>query len=105
MGRADYLDLGTWNAACSMCGAKRKASELVKNWQGLYRCPGCNEPRQPQDFVRAVPDNQTVPWVQLKLSKYVNICTFNGVSAMPGYATPGCMLPGRFTIDLTQAFQ
>lgn len=62
----DYLELGDWNAACSMCGRKRKASELVKNWQGMYRCPEHNEPRQPQDFVRPVPDIQTPPWVQPK---------------------------------------
>lgn len=47
-----------------MCGRKRKASELVKNWQGMYRCPVHNEVRHPQDFVRAVPDVQTPPWVQ-----------------------------------------
>lgn len=63
-GRADYLDLGSWNARCSMCNFKRKAGELVKNWQGQWRCPVHNESRQPQDFVRAVPDVQTPPWVQ-----------------------------------------
>lgn len=64
MAGRDYLELGSWNALCSMCGRKRKASELVKNWQGMYRCPEHNEARHPQDFVRAVPDVQTPPWVQ-----------------------------------------
>ena len=64
MGRADYLDLGNWNARCSMCGAKYKASQLTKNWQGMYRCSRCQEPRQAQDFVRGVPDIQTPPWIQ-----------------------------------------
>lgn len=64
MGRADYLEEGSWNARCSMCNAKRKASELVKNWQGQWRCPEHNEPRHPQDFVRGVPDIQMAPWVQ-----------------------------------------
>ena len=63
-GRADYLELGDWNAVCYQCGRKRKASTLVQNWQGFYVCPVHNEPRQPQDFVRSVPDNQTPPWVQ-----------------------------------------
>ena len=63
-GRADYLLLGDWNAVCEMCGRKRKASMLVKNWQGGWRCPEHNEPRQPQDFVRATPDTQTPPWAQ-----------------------------------------
>lgn len=63
-GRADYLALGNWNALCSMCGRKRKASEMVRNWEGQYRCPVHNEIRQPQDFVRGVPDIMTPPWVQ-----------------------------------------
>lgn len=64
MGRADYLALGDWNVVCFECGHKRKASQTVRNWQGYYVCPEHNEPRQPQDFVRGVPDNQTAPWVQ-----------------------------------------
>ena len=64
MGQADYLSLGTWNALCSMCGHKFKASQLTKNWQGQYRCSRCQESRHPQDFVRAVPDVQTPPWTQ-----------------------------------------
>lgn len=64
MGKADYLLLGDWNTLCSMCGFKFKASQLSKNWQGQYRCNRCQEARHPQDFVRAVPDVQTPPWVQ-----------------------------------------
>ena len=72
-GRADFLDLGDWNAVCSMCGRKRKASQMVKNWQGMYRCPEHNEARHPQDFVRAVPDVQTPPWVQPPADAYTNV--------------------------------
>ena len=61
----DFYAPGDWNVACSMCGRKRKASELVKNWQGMYRCPEHNDSRHPQDFVRAVPDVQTVPFAQI----------------------------------------
>lgn len=63
-GRADYLVLGDWNAVCGECGKKFKASMLKHHWQGYYVCPRCWEPRQPQDFVRAMPDLQTVPWAQ-----------------------------------------
>ena len=94
MGQADFLDLGNWNARCSMCTFKRKASGLVKNWQGQYRCPLHNEPRQPQDFVRATPDVQTPPWVQTAGVEYVtSVCFPNDTCAVPGYATPGCALP------------
>lgn len=65
-GANDNLILGDWNAVCYQCGFKRKAGRLVRNWQGYYVCPEHNEPRQPQDFVRGVPDTQTPPWTQAR---------------------------------------
>lgn len=63
-GKFDFLQLGDYNTVCYQCGFKRKASYLVRNWQGYYVCPEHNEPRQPQDFVRGVPDIQMPPWTQ-----------------------------------------
>lgn len=71
-GRADFFAPGDWNIACSMCGRKRKASYMVRNWQGLYRCPEHNEPRQPQDFARGVKDIMTVPWAQLETDNFTS---------------------------------
>ncbi len=59
-----YLRLGDWNTVCYECGCKRKASELRRHWQGYYVCPEHWEPRQPQDFVRGIEDQQTPPWTQ-----------------------------------------
>jgi len=92
-GRADFLDLGDWNAVCYQCGRKRKASTLVRHWQGHYVCPEHNEPRQPQDFVRAIPDVQTPPWVQPRSITYGAQCFPNGRTAYPGFAVPGCVMP------------
>lgn len=100
-GPNDFWSPGDWNVACSMCGRKQKASQMVKNWQGLYRCREHNEPRQPQDFVRNVPDIQTVPFSQPETDIDLQVCTFNGLSAIPGYALPDCSLPGRDTFDPT----
>lgn len=94
-GPADYLKVGDFNADCSISGFKRKGSQLVKNWQGQWRIPEFNEPRQPQDFVRGVQDVQTPPWVQHPRENFEQICTYNGISAIPGLAIPGCMIPGR----------
>jgi hypothetical protein len=94
-GRADYFEPGDYNAACSMCGRKRKASQLVRNWMGQWRCPEHNEPRQPQDFVRGVQDIQAAPWVQIQQDYDLGVCTFNACSGIPGYAQPGCMTPSR----------
>lgn len=93
-GRADFLELGAFNVTCSLCGRKRKSNEVVQNWQGMYRCPEHNEPRQPQDFVRAVQDDQTVPFSQPQNTTYVAVCTPDSRSAVPGYAGPGCAMPG-----------
>lgn len=98
-GRADYLALGDWNVACSECGRKRKASQMVKNWQGMWRCPEHNESRHPQDFVRGVQDVQTVPFSQPQIDETVYICSYNSMSAYPGYAYPGCMIPGRTLLN------
>lgn len=75
-GKADYLALGDWNAMCWECGRKFKASTLIRNWQGYYVCPPHWEARQPQDFVRAVPDIQTPPWTQPMPAEQFNISDF-----------------------------
>jgi hypothetical protein len=65
MGRADYYREGDWNAVCYTCGRKRKASELVRHWQGFYACPEHKDNvRHPQDFVRGIPERQSPPWTQ-----------------------------------------
>ena len=61
MGRADYYKRGDWNAICDRCGAKYKASQLKMEWDNLWVCRECWEVRHPQDFVKGVEDDQTVP--------------------------------------------
>ena len=78
-----------------MCGRKRKASTLVRNWQGMWRCPEHDEPRQTQDFVRGVPDNMGVPFAQPPQESFVFLCSINSSCALPGLAGPGCSIPGR----------
>ena len=93
-GKADYLDLGDYNAQCYECGRKFKASTLLRHWQGYYVCPEHWEPRHTQDFVRGVPDAVIPPWVQPMHETFTRFCTPNGLSAVPGQAQPGCMVPG-----------
>lgn len=45
---------------CDRCGFTIYGSESKKTWDGLIVCPDDWEPRHPQDFVRAKPDNQSV---------------------------------------------
>jgi len=64
MGYFSRWDRGDWDAMCDVCGRKFKASKLKMRWDGIMACPQDWEPRQPQDFVRGVPDPQLVPWVR-----------------------------------------
>lgn len=96
MGKADYLALGDWNAQCDRCGRKRKASTLKKDWQGLMVCPEHFEARHPQDFVRAPKPEQQPEWTRSESAEaYVQVCTAEGLRAIPGIAMPGCAIPSR----------
>lgn len=64
MGSRDFYKKGDWNAICDVCGFKRKASEMKQRWDGVMVCEEDWEPRQPQDFVRGVPDTQSVAWTR-----------------------------------------
>lgn len=59
-----YAKLGSWNVICDISGFKVKASETVLRWDGLRVIKRFCEERQPQDFVRGVPDDPTVPWTR-----------------------------------------
>lgn len=91
----DGFKPGDWKAQCFRCGATKHASTMRKQWQGYYVCHEHWEPRQPQDFVRGVPDQPAAPWVQPDNVVYVGpaICDPAGKTAIPAYAVPGCMIP------------
>lgn len=93
-GKADYLELGDWNVVCYRCGFVRKASWMKRQWQGFWVCPEHWEPRQPQDFVRGMPDVQTPPWTQpMPANVFATMCTPNGISAISDQAIPDCAMP------------
>lgn len=62
MGQADYYLEGAWNFRCSECGKKLKSTEGRYRWDNQWVGPECWEVRNPQDFVRGIPDNPSVPW-------------------------------------------
>lgn len=66
----NYIEPGTNNAVCMVCGDQHKGSELLRRWDNAIVCPACWEPRHPQDtpriprternrvtFTRPEPDN------------------------------------------------
>lgn len=58
------LILGDWNVICPMCGWKYKASEMVRRWDGQMVCSKDVDPYHPQDLIRGVSDDQTVPFTR-----------------------------------------
>lgn len=101
MGEADYLRLGSWNARCARCGKKKKADELIQQWQGYWVCPEHWEVRQPQDFVRGIEERPTPPWVQNPADIFVSFCSLEGMTAVAGYAVAGCAVVGAVYLDIT----
>ena len=91
-GRADYLELGDFNAACYQCGRKRKASELKKHWQGYWVCPEHWEPRHPQDFVKAVKDDITPPFQQPQEDEFLPQCTWAGRMGLADVGIADCAI-------------
>lgn len=55
---------GEWLAICNVCGFQFHSSMLKKRWDGLMVCKDDWEERHPQDFVKGVKDDQSVPWTR-----------------------------------------
>lgn len=53
---------GDWWVACHVCGMRYYASKMVKRWDGAIVCPADNDPRHPQDLIKAIPDQTATPW-------------------------------------------
>jgi len=74
-------DNGDWIADCDICGRKYKASALSERWDGLMCCDDDWEIRQPQDFVRGVPDTQIAPWLRPEPPDYFIPIAFTAPAA------------------------
>ena len=62
MGSNNYYAKGQWNAYCDLCGKPGKSSSMRKTWDGFYVCAFHKEERNPQDLIRGIKDDQSVPW-------------------------------------------
>ncbi len=61
--RKDYRP-GDWLITCDRTGYIVYASDTVREWNGLRVRRQSSEERHPQDFVRGVGDDQTVPFAR-----------------------------------------
>lgn len=87
-----YYKKGEWNAICDRCGFEYKSDQIVKEWNGLRVCKSCYESRHPQDYVRGVKDDQSVPWTR---SESTDIETDTS-----GWVTPDSVPSGTFNNEL-----
>jgi len=62
MSGVDYFEDGAWNVRCQECFRKYKSFSLRKRWDNFWVCDFCFEQRNPQDFIRGIPDNPSTPW-------------------------------------------
>jgi len=103
MGVSDYFAEGQWNFYCDLCGKKQKSGQGVKTWDNRWVCRHHKEIRNPQDFVRGVKDNQSVPWSRPQPpDQFVLGCSLRTSNAIPGYANPGCAFPSNINLLFIQ---
>ena len=87
-----YYAKGQYNAICDICGCEFKSSQLKEQWDGLMVCRDDWSPRHPQDFVRGVQDDQSVPWTR---AEGTDVETDTS-----GWVTPDSVPAGTFDNDL-----
>ncbi len=61
-GPEDYFLDGNWDLRCQECYIKIKSGDARRRWDNLLVCWRCWEIRNPQDFVRGIPDDSSVPY-------------------------------------------
>jgi hypothetical protein len=83
-----YFVPGEWNAICDQCGRKYKASQLRKRWDGLMVCQDDWETRHPQDFVRGVKEDTSVPWTRPEPADVETVIAVNCNAHYPRYMEP-----------------
>jgi len=77
-----YYKPGDYNVICDRCGGQYKRSECAIEWNGLLTClRGCWEIRQPQDFVRAKEDNQSVSIARVDINYEMSTTTLGSSAA------------------------
>ena len=93
---ASYYKSGSWNFICEVCGQQYKAEQMRKRWDGVITCPKDWEPRHPQDFVRGVKDNPSVPLSRPEPpDEFIAFCNLLNRCSVSGVSSPGCWVVGK----------
>ncbi len=90
---------GKWNCICVVCDRKFKSSDMRKRWDGQMVCKYDLDPRHPQDFIRGVQDNNSIPFTYAEPEDTFVTLVCSTVSARAGVAIAGCAIAGNMQED------
>ena len=89
---------------CDRSGKAVRESDSITEWDGNVVAKEEFESRHPQDFVRAVKDNQK-PTGNIRVdptNSFVDVTFCLSRSAVPNFMIPGCAIPANTTlVDLS----
>lgn len=89
-----YIPGNPW-VECEVCGLEYRQSQMRIRWDGYIVCPADFEFRNPQDFVRAVPDDNSIKGIQNPPGEDSFISyTCSTRNAVAGVAIAGCAIAG-----------
>lgn len=78
MGTENFYRPGSWYRICDRTGFATRSERTRMEWNNLIVKDQVWEARQPQDFVKGVDDNQTVPYAR---PRQPNVFLGSGVNA------------------------
>lgn len=94
MGAKKRFRMGSFYRICDRTGFATRAEDTQMEWNNLIVDRRVFEIRQPQDFVRGISDNQTVPYARPRSPN-----TWVGNSTIAEFQVYGD-LPGRVTFEV-----
>jgi hypothetical protein len=94
----DVYKPGLWNAACAVCGFKKKSDQLFLNWKGFYVCEEDFEYRHPSDFLKSRLEKITVSFTRPEYdTEDTDVCYMWERSGYAGLASANCGRAGNTT--------
>jgi hypothetical protein len=86
--------VGTWSVICDVCGFRFQNTEVKKRWDGLIVCNKDFETKHPQLTIRVPKEDTSVPFVREPNDVFIEVCTIEGKTSIPGFAVAGCWTAG-----------
>lgn len=101
-GRANYLKKGSANSICDQCGQKYKINDMKMQWDGLFCCYHCWDPKHPWLLPRPViQEMQPIPEARPhQTSIYTNVAS-SGWKSLSRWGGPYLDIHGTLNPNIT----